>query len=134
MPLGFEAPGSTICSASRKRFGPDVSPGRPNHVKRPIVDVNCDRLARFGVDADQGDDGAKVDQAIDPDAERFHGISMGWWGREKGAAHLARRPGDARWSERRISTMRFAAEAEPARPVVVSPAASYRDQIRMRPG
>src|SRR5438105_52459 len=41
---------------------------------------------------------------------------------------------DARWSERRISTMRFAAEAEPARPVVVSPAASQRDQIRMRPG
>jgi hypothetical protein len=30
--------------------------------------------------------------------------------------------------------MRFAVEAEPARPVVVSPAASNRDQIRMRPG
>jgi hypothetical protein len=30
--------------------------------------------------------------------------------------------------------MRFAVEAEPARPVVVSPAASHRDQIRLRPG
>jgi hypothetical protein len=132
MPLGLEAPGSTICSASRNRFGlaglriwtptdesalnvivpchpkaegqpvsrvldrlfgPDVSPSRPNHVERPVVDVNCDGLVRVGVDADQGHDGAKVDQAIDPNAERFHGISMGWWGREKGAAHLTRRPG-----------------------------------------
>src|SRR6266446_3532347 len=126
MPVGLEAPGSTICSASRNRFGlaglgiwaspmrapsipchpeaegqpvsrvldrlfgSDVSPSRPNHVEEPVVDVNCDGFARFGVDADQGHDGAKVDQAIDPDAERFHAISVGWWGREKGAAHLTR--------------------------------------------
>src|SRR5271166_5058692 len=171
MPLGFEAPGSTICNASRNRFGlagfgvwisatrgrlglivgghteaegqpvggildrlrrPGVAPRRPNHVERPVVDVNGDGLARFGVNADQGHDGAKVDQAIDPDAERLHGISMGWWGREKGVAYLARRPDDARWSERWISTMRFAVATELVRPDGPGPAGSPRDQIRMR--
>ena len=69
-----EGEGQAVSRVFDRLFGPDVSPSGPNHIERPVVDVNCDGLAGFGVNTDQGNDGAKVNQAIDPDAERFHEI------------------------------------------------------------
>src|ERR1700730_14512345 len=69
-----------------------VVPCLPELGKGPMVDVDRDRSRSFKIDADQADDRAKVDHAIDSHLYWLHHISICCWG-EKGG--VARRTHDA---------------------------------------
>jgi hypothetical protein len=54
---------------------PRLAPGLPKSLEGPVIDVNRDLLLIVGVDTNEADDGAKVDDALDPNAQGLHETS-----------------------------------------------------------
>jgi hypothetical protein len=55
----------------KSRFAPRL----PESPEGPVIDVNRDLLLIVGIDADKADDRAKVDDALDPNAQGLHETS-----------------------------------------------------------
>ena len=55
-----------------------LAPRLPKSSEWPVVDMDRDRLVRFGVDTDKTDNRALIDDALDAYAKWFHVVSLDW--------------------------------------------------------